>query len=367
MNRAVVSALTERTNRVGDKVMQVSPLPNFCLLRTLLGVALTAELVVLVLALLRSFQGMPPWIDLVHLSLFVQPLALSWAALLCAFSQHMRDWSVNRVYAAAFVLLLVLTALLSVLAGVTQLIDLKALLGTELIWLALLRAVALAAIAGALVLRYLYIQHEWQQSVEYQARARIDALQARIRPHFLFNTLNMIAELIGSDAFAAERAVEDLADLYRANLATAGQFVSLGQEIIICRQYLRIEQYRLGERLQVDWDIAHLPRDAVLPCLSFQPLLENAVYHGIEPAPDGGVIQISGRLENELISIEISNPLPEKARIKGGGHQIALENTIERIRIAFPQSGAVTTSQSEDNYRVTVRFAYRPKEAGDEP
>ena len=135
----------------------------------------------------------------------------------------------------------------------------------------------------ALALRYFYVTHEWRRNVELQAQARVHALQARIRPHFLFNSMNTIAALTRSNPARAEEAVQDLADLFRANLSEKRNQIPLADEIDIARTYQRIEQLRLGDRLQVEWEVDALPRDALVPGLTLQPLLENAIYHGIEP------------------------------------------------------------------------------------
>src|SRR5690606_31316183 len=146
-----------------------------------------------------------------------------------------------------------------------------------------LRSLGVAGIVAAVALRYLYMQHEWKRRLESESAARIEALQARIRPHFLFNSLNTIAAMIEAAPKAAEAAVEDLADLFRAALAANSRLVPLCDELALARGYLALEHLRLGERLQVEWDVDTLPVDALVPPLTLQPLLENAVYHGIEP------------------------------------------------------------------------------------
>ena len=167
----------------------------------------------------------------------------------------------------------------------------------------------IAAIVGALALRYFYVTHQWRRSIELEARARIRALQARIRPHFLFNSMNTIAALTRSDPALAEAAVEDLADLFRVSLNDARAQITLAEEIEIARTYQRIEQLRLGDAAaRCDWDVAALPARAIVPSLLLQPLLENAIGHGIEPLPHGGTVDVRGRLERDAIVIEVTNP-----------------------------------------------------------
>ena len=149
----------------------------------------------------------------------------------------------------------------------------------------------------ALALRYFYVTHEWRHNVELQAKARVHALQARIRPHFLFNSMNTIAALTRSNPARAEEAVQDLAELFRANLNEKRSQIPLAEEIDVARTYQRMEQLRLGDRLRVDWKVDSLPTDALVPGLTLQPLLENAIYHGVEPRPDGGVVTVTGRIQ----------------------------------------------------------------------
>ncbi|MBK6350801.1 MAG: histidine kinase [Proteobacteria bacterium] len=170
--------------------------------------------------------------------------------------------------------------------------------------------VMIAAVVGAMTLRYFYVSQQWRRSVELEARARIHALQARIRPHFLFNSMNTIAALTRSNPVQAEEAIEDLSDLFRVSLSDARAQITLQEEIEIARTYQRIEQLRLGDRLQVRWDVGALPPRCMVPSLLLQPLLENAIGHGIEPLPQGGIVDIRGRLGEGAIMLEVTNPKP---------------------------------------------------------
>ena len=178
----------------------------------------------------------------------------------------------------------------------------------------LLPKLLIAAIVGALALRYFYVTHQWRRSIELEARARIRALQARIRPHFLFNSMNTIASLTRSDPARAEEAVEDLADLFRASLNDARAQITLAEEIEIARTYQRIEQLRLGDGCRWTGTCQRCRPRAVVPSLLLQPLLENAIGHGIEPLPDGGTVEVRGRLERDAIVIEVTNPTVARQR-----------------------------------------------------
>src|SRR5690606_2309540 len=189
----------------------------------------------------------------------------------------------------------------------------------------------LAAIFGGIVLRYFYIQQQLLTQEEAELTARIQALQSRIRPHFLFNSMNSIVSLIGSDPDRAERVVMDLSDLFRASLAAPGQ-VPLSQELNLCRQYIHIEQLRLGDRLNLQWQVGEFPEDCSIPSLLLQPVIENAIYHGIQPRSEGGTVEISVNARHNRMHITVRNPLPRPADVAKPGDRIALANTRRRLQ-----------------------------------
>jgi two-component system sensor histidine kinase AlgZ len=221
----------------------------------------------------------------------------------------------------------------------------------------------ISAVLAGIALRYFYLDQELRLRQRAELEARIEALQARIRPHFLFNGMNSIASLIAVDPPAAEKAVEDLAALFRASLAQGATEVTLAEEVALCRSYLGIEQLRLGERLCVEWRLDGLPSELPIPSLSLQPLLENAVYHGIQALPDGGTVTVCGALEGDEVRIAVGNPLPPAA---GNGHRgsgVALENIGHRLRALYGDDAAVVTSVAEGQFRAELR--YRPEQQSD--
>ena len=324
-------------------------LPDFCNIRLVFAVVVGAQLLALVLALVSRPAGSDFWGHLSLISLFVQWVALSCAGLLClsrpALSRLPPAWE----GLAALGLVLLVTALLSETArmllppgfwgGEAAPADGRHLTWT-FAWTFTGRNLLVAAIVAAVVLRYSYVQFQWQRQLNARSQARIQALQSRIRPHFMFNSMNTIASLTRSDPALAETVVEDLAELFRASLADAGQLTTLEQELALCRRYLHIESLRLGPRLRVVWAVDGVDGRTPLPALTLQPLLENAVYHGIEPSPAGGEIRITGRMEGTgsaaRVRLEIRNPLPEPAAPPRGrrfGHHMALENVRERLQL----------------------------------
>ena len=189
------------------------------------------------------------------------------------------------------------------------------------------------------------------------AEARLQALQARIRPHFLFNSLNAVLSLIRSQPKQAEAALEDMAELFRVLMADNAALVPLSQEISLCQQYLNIEKLRLGERLQCDWQLSSLPADIRLPPLILQPLIENAVYHGIEPLPAGGRIVVTIQCQANTLSIRITNPLPSSD--KHAGNKMAMKNIRERLRLHYDLEAHLRQHIADQHYVVEISLPTR--------
>jgi two-component system sensor histidine kinase AlgZ len=189
------------------------------------------------------------------------------------------------------------------------------------------------------------------------AEARIQALQARIRPHFLYNSINAVLSLMRSDPRRAERALEDLADLFRVLMADNRTLAPIGNEIELAKQYLALEELRLGDRLRVRWKIEGVPPDALVPPLLLQPLVENAVYHGIEPSDTGGEIQIDILLVGKEIVMELRNPFPGGGK-HASGNRMAIVNIRERLQLHFDAEASMRSEVKDGSYRVTIRMPY---------
>ena len=339
-------------------------LPDFCRIPMVFGVMLTAQLIAIVLALASPSPMAEFWERLGLLSLYIQLIALTGASLLCLLRRPLRRLNDRSAAVAAWLLLLAVTALVSWAAyellpvGEGSPFPPDGLLGF------LARGLGICAVVGALLLRYLYLHYLWRRQVEAEADARFQKLQARIRPHFLFNSLNTIANLIHKDADLAEELLQDLADLFRAALGKDGQTTTLAEEISLSHHYLNIEKQRLGERLRVEWDVDELPGDAMLPPLILQPLVENAVYHGIQPSRAPGLISIGGRYRRGQVNLSIRNTLPgDTGRERhSGGNRVALENVRQRLAAMYPGAGRVVQARVEGDYQVRLVFPYPWKE-----
>ncbi len=329
-------------------------LPDFCSFRIVLSVIIIAELLAFALTLATPSDLGGGWGYLSLVSLYILWIALTSTVVLCAARKPLRGLTHLQVTVAAYLLVLTVTMLLAEVAyrGTSAWMDLRIGHGEFL-----LRNLGIATITSLLALRYFYIQHQLRCNMAAENQARIDALHARIRPHFLFNSLNAIASLIRHRPREAEEAVEDLADLFRHNLNDSRTLVSLAHELDTAQRYLNIEQLRLGERLQVEWSLGDLPVDAAIPSLTLQPLLENAIYHGIERLDHGGIIRCVGRRHVGGFEITISNPTTEDTG--DSGHQLALDNTRQRLQAQFGDLASLSIQHTEQQYHVTLQLPYQ--------
>jgi two-component system sensor histidine kinase AlgZ len=189
------------------------------------------------------------------------------------------------------------------------------------------------------------------------SEARLQALQARIRPHFLYNSINAVLSLIRQEPRRAETALEDMADLFRVVMGDNRELAPISREVDLCRQYLGLEQLRLGDRLRVVWRIDKMPRDALVPPLVLQPLLENAVYHGIEPRVEPGEISIDIYTLRNQVHAVLKNPYSREGN-HHGGNKMALNNIRERLQLHFDAEATLETRVGEDTYQVHIVLPY---------
>ena len=341
-----------RARAAGDALF----LPDFCGIYMVFVVVVLAELLAFVLVLAR--HPATPWEYLGLTSLYIQWVALTGAAALCLLRRYLMRFTNAGAATLSYLLLLGLTLLFGEIAW--QLIDRVGIAGVSVRQSHagfLANQLAIAAIVCALALRYFYVRDQWQRQIEAESEARLQALHSRIRPHFLFNSMNTIASLTRSQPAVAEEVVQDLADLFRVTLADASHHITLQQELAVAYKYLQIEKHRLGSRLRVTWQTDALPAHAMLPSLILQPLLENAVYHGIEPSEDGGEIDISGHLEGECITLIIRNTLPPRGdQALREGNRLALDNIRQRFAAFFEDRGKLFISQVDNSYQVRLVF-----------
>ena len=335
-------------------VQSESAIPDFCDNYVLLILMLTAEALAIVLTLSQPASIENRWFYLGNISLFIQTIALLDAALLCLLRRKIHRLAGWRLYILLYILLQLITAVVTIAAyHMLDYIGLK--IGGDLNLAGqLIKNVCISTIITGAMLRYFYVQHQNAIQQRSEGEARIQALQARIRPHFLFNSLNTIANLIHREPEDAEEALIDLAELFRSTLGKQAK-ISLQDELEIVRRYLRIEQLRLGDRLKVDWDIPPALSNITVPALILQPLIENAIYHGIEPLADGGRVKILAQKQSGEITIEIHNPLAtDPVRLPTQGNQVAIDNIRQRLALAYGGDARLEQRRNDVHYTVII-------------
>jgi len=327
-------------------------LPDLCSLQAVLFLVLGTELLAVSVTLMRGPIAEFNWPMLGQISMLLLWISLSSAGILC----QIRGWLGTIPSFAAGILCYLL--ILALAAGFT-------LAGQWLVWrqidaMVLAKVLILTGIISGVVLRYMYLQQQLSNQQQASNLAHINALQARIRPHFLFNSLNAVVSLIGFDPVRAERVTLDLCDLFRASIAEPA-LVSLASELKLAKQYMAIEALRLDNRLSVDWRLNGDLNVCRIPSMILQPLLENAVFHGIEPLVEGGQIQVDIVVQGTTLDLVITNPLPEQAAPRVG-NGIAEGNIRARLQAHFGERVIFTSGPMGQEYRVHIHYNWAERQ-----
>lgn len=320
-----------------------------------LGVIARTLLAVNLVALAAAVYAAPEWRQIPQIfvadAVLLEPLVLASLVALYAGRDALRRLPYRLACAATVVLVGALAGLLYAFLSRPG----EATAG------GLLRALLLSALLSAFLLGYFrLLTRAYSPAL---AEARLQALQARIRPHFLFNSLNAVLSLIRRDPQRAERTLEDLADLFRTLMSDARRFVRLADEIALLQRYASLEQLRLGERLRLSWDLDSAPADALLPPLVLQPLLENAIYHGVEPATAAGEVLVSIGRRGDRVFARIENPYLG-APDGRPGNRMALANIRERLQLFFDAEARIDHALADGRYRVELEIPYRNRQPG---
>jgi len=330
--------------------VDASPLPDFCRLPALFALFVVGALTVTVMWLAPG----PPrgWTLYSVAVLFASWLALVIAVALCLLRPALQRLPGRWPYVGAWLLVVLIVALASaVVCWIDASLQMPFIDARLAVFVR--DNTLVAALLGAAMLRYFYVLAQWQARLAAVAQAQVGALQARIRPHFLFNSMNTVAALIRVDPAAAERTVEDLCELFRAALGQhdAGDG-TLGEELALVERYLAIEALRLGERLRVTRALDDLPAAFPLPRLLLQPLVENAVRHGIQPLRAGGEIALRGHRDSTGIHLEITNPLPTTPAAPGNGH--GLDSVRQRIAYHYGPHARIDAGPHDNRFVVSL-------------
>jgi two-component system sensor histidine kinase AlgZ len=304
-------------------------------------------------ATLFAAADLPQALDrFVYAAAVVEPLLLLVVVLLFALSPALR----RLPYAAGCAAVILLVAVM-----VAAYMPAVAAVANQPVSAGLPRLLVLSVLVAAALLGYFRLFAKAHSPA--LAEARLQALQARIRPHFLFNSLNAVLSLVRRDPQRAERALEDLADVFRTLMSDARTFVRLADEIALLERYAAIEQLRLGERLRIAWELDGAPPDALLPPLVLQPLLENAVYHGVEPGTGASEVLVRIERRGDRVHARIENPYREaddkQAEAGRGGNRMALDNIRERLQLFFDAEARIATQVAGGRYRVEIEIPYR--------
>ena len=326
-------------------------LPDFRNMGTILRVLVAVNLGAAVLAIARAGQLSTAYAEWIEATGFVEPYLLLVLAVLWAASPWLSRLSFG-VGAGMVALVTVVCGYLlhEVMHRLAPLAP-----GTLVRW------IVFGLVAVAILLFYFHLRARALSPAITEAR--LQALQARIRPHFLFNSINAVLSLVRSDPKRAEVALEDMADLFRVLMRDNRNLAPLEEEVELCRQYLELEKLRLGDRLTVDWNVKSMPGDALVPPLMLQPLLENAVYHGIEPSSTPGTVSINLFLSRGEVHAILKNPYRTTGGNHHSGNKMALANVRERLALHFDAEASLESRVTKDAYEVHIRIPYRTEPA----
>jgi len=338
----------DKQTHLRDELLDGFFLPDLCNARAVLILLIVSEALVLALTLIESgiegFSG----VRFGLVSLFVQWVALVSVAMLCQARSQLARLPVWAASTVALLMIQFVTLGISLL-GETFLPAMQ----PSLDWFWVARNQLVSAIFSAMALRYFYVQSQWRLQTQAELRARLAALQANIRPHFFFNTLNTVASLIVIDPEKAEQMLLELAQLFRAVLRGTEETTSLSEEIKLGQGYLDIEQTRLGDRMRVEWELPHVLPDIRVPQLILQPLLENAVYHGIQPIVEQGSIKVSLIQAAKGWLLEISNSKSSES-VETGGNRIAHQNIRARLEAHFGEGATLNVEDQGNRYEAQI-------------
>ncbi len=320
-------------------------LPNFCNVGVMLRSLVVVNALLAAAAVIRAPSIREIWFEFLIFAAFGEPVLILSLVVLC--------WSRRWLHAIGYVGAIALLGLFEMV--VTWLLyDVSQQFDFDQVPMTFGQVMFLVFFVTAATIAYFDLRARALSPAV--AEARIQALQARIRPHFLYNSINAVLSLIRSEPRRAERALEDLADLFRVLMADNRTLAPIATEVELARQYLALEELRLGERLRITWTTDTMPPDALVPPLILQPLAENAVYHGIEPLENGGEIEIDIALIGTQLVMDLKNPYSGTG--KHMGNRMATQNIRERLQLHFDAEASMHSEVKDGFYRVTIRLPY---------
>lgn len=299
--------------------------------------------------------------NVLHHVIFVSWVAICFAVCIDKLQRFLKQFRRHIALILCFFLLLSIVFVSTCVVNILQFWGNQA--ETSLTWSALfaggLHHSILGGGLGVIALRYLYVREQWIEQQQAELMARVQALHARIHPHFLFNSLNSVVSLIVIDPFKAEQMLIDLSSLFRASLTELKE-VTLQEEIDLCQRYLKIEAVRLEDRLQVNWRIEGRSqlKFAKIPLLTLQPLLENCIYHGVESISKASSINILIEIMDREVNIVLTNPY--QIKIQGSqGNGIAIDNVRQRLIAYYGITVQFKMFARDSMFTTLLRYKYK--------
>ncbi len=348
-------ALRDRSVSLPIARQGVPWLPNFCSINTI-GSVMAVTQIVAFIVLLAPDSGLRLGLkNFLIVSGFAQWLAFCIVAALCSARDWLGRLPRSLCYALAFLMICAIAALASALVHyLDRGLNLNVMADQVGFWQFVFSITAVCALVSIAALRYFEMQQENLAAHRAELDAKVIAMQARIRPHFLFNTLNTIASLIQRHPQDAQTALEDLGELMRAALKNESGLSNFGAQRELSERYLAIEKFRMGERLKLEWRVDPIAAETPMPDFILQPLIENAVLHGLSPLAEGGVIEIDGVQEKNNWRLRIRNPMPKFGSGMHRGNGMALENIKARLQHHYGVNAGLMIESEGDFYCVTV-------------
>lgn len=324
-------------------------LPNFRNLGVTLRILLLSNGMALLKAFVDADSGWDVLLRMMQIAALLTPVLLSCLLVLWIIQPNLKQVSYWRAVALINILSVCMTLIIYHFGGV-----LYQPFANEERYFDMLQFSLISMMVCAILLMYFRLRLQVLSHALHDARLQV--LRARIRPHFLFNTINAVLSIVRTQPKQAETALEDMSDLFRMAMAETNDFVLLNQEIKMSKQYLALEKLRMGERLNIEWQVSDVPADALIPPLMLQPLLENAVYHGIEPLAQGGCIVIDLRHQAKELRLTVENPRIVSLPTRHLGNKMALQNIRERLELLFDVEARYQVEVGNEFYRVTITW-----------
>ena len=325
-------------------------IPDLCRNSSVLLTIILVELWAMVVSLLLHQTDF--FLHLGSISLYLQLIALSCCLPLCLLKSYLRNLPPTLGFTVPLLLCMGVFGVVEVAAQALRFGDV-----IHFDWPQFFVHASVALIVFALLMRWFYLLGVLEQRGKAESESRVQALQYRIRPHFLFNSLNTIAELVAIDPASAEQAIKSLSVLFRANLENTDRFYTLERELHLCKRYVELERWRLGETLQVDWqvDVASPSRWHV-PKLILQPLIENAIVHGGRDMDSGKLtLQVGIKETDKVISILVENPIGQQTAT-GASNGIAINNIKERLFVLYDDQQSFRVRADSETYKVILQI-----------